>query len=169
MDVSFIGTIIELKTIGDADEKYYFHSWDRYYANLKLTIFGYITKDILVQYCAEGPKDLENVVIKMNEIMPTLDPPFYTLFCPIFRSICRNSGTFVPDPLNDVRGDYSTRWSGWDLRERFEISTYDDPFNGEGVRHETEWHKENYTDCMKANRARLQIERDILLKITESR
>jgi len=60
----------------------------------------------------------------------------------------------------DVRG--GARGSKWELREKLEIPTYDDPFNGVGRKCAVGWLNGEYEKCMKHNRACLQIERDIL-------
>ena len=154
------GTVIDFETIGEFDRNY--SSRDtRQYALLKPTIFGYLTDGKMVQYCAEGISDIENIVTIMNEILPTLEPPFYALNCYFERGVCTHSCTFTPKPLIDVRGG-NTYERKWDVRKRLGIPTYDDPFNGNGYTCMLEWHKENYKDCMKHNRACLLIEKDIL-------
>ena len=154
------GTVIDLETVGGFDDR--FRSTDtRRYAPQKPTIFGYLTKDTMIQYCAEGQEDIQNIVTKMNEILPSLEPPFYALNCHFERGVCTHSCTFVPEPLIDVRGENS-RERKWDVRARLGIPKYDDPFNGSGYQCILEWQKENYDDCLKHNQACLQIERDIL-------
>ena len=154
------GTVIDLETIGEFDRQYHY-SDTRQYAKLKPTIFGYLSGNNLVQYCAEGPADISNVVKKMNEILPTLETPFYALNCNFEKGVCTHSCTHTPEPLLDVRGG-NTFEKKWDARARLGIPTYDDPFNGEGYTCVLEWQKNNYIDCLKHNRACLLIERDIL-------
>ncbi len=125
------GTVIDLETIGAFDNRYSYTD-TRQYALLKPTIFGYLTENNLVQCCAEGISDIENVVTIMNEILPTLEPPFYALNCHFERGVCTHSCTFIPEPLIDVRGENS-RERKWDVRARLGIPTYDDPFNGARV------------------------------------
>jgi hypothetical protein len=154
------GTIIDFETVGEFDKRYQF-SDSRRYASHKPTIFGYLTGDRMVQYCAEGVSDIDNVITQMNEILPVLEPPFYALNCHFERGVCTHSCTFTPSRLLDVRGENSTE-SKWAVRRRLGIPTYDDPFNGKGYQCLLEWQKENYPDCLKHNQACLQIERDIL-------
>ena len=154
------GTLIDLETIGEFDRR--FHSSDtRYYAQLLPTIFGFITGNELVQYCAEEPSDIPALVTKMNDLLPTFSPPFFALNCIFEQGVCTHKCEFPLDPLIDVRGG-NTYERKWDVRARLGISTYNDPFNGDGYKCMTEWEKGNYPDCMKHNRACLLIERDIL-------
>lgn len=154
------GTIIDLETIGEFDRQYHY-SDTRQYAKLKPTIFGYLTGDNLVQYCAEGLADISNVVTIMNDILPSLDPPFYALNCNFEKGVFTHYCNNMPEPLIDMRGEKSFERK-WDARARLGISTYDDPFNGKGYTCVLEWKKDNYSDCLKHNRACLLIERDIL-------
>ncbi len=155
----FAGTVIDYETIGEFDRQY--PSQDpRCYAQLKPVIFGYITGETLVQYCAEGPEDIEALVRVMNDKLPRLSPPFYALNCHFERGVSFNSCKFVPDPLLDVRANryYGPKWA---IREELGIPTHSDPFDGDGLRCMREWGLGNYADCLRHNRACLLIERDI--------
>lgn len=159
VDFRFAGTLIDFETIGEFDRQY--PSQDtRRYANLKPIIFGYITGRVLVQYCAEGPDDIEALVRVMNDRLPNLSGPFYALNCHFERGVSANSCAYVPQPLVDVRGH---RYSGskWAIREQLGIPQYSDPFDGDGLRCMREWGLGNYPDCLRHNRACLLIERDI--------
>ena len=154
------GTIIDLETVGEFDRR--FNSTDsRQYAQLRPTIFGYLSEGTLVQYCAEGYSDTFSLVDIMNATLPSLDSPFYALNCHFERGVCVHSCTCVPEPLLDVRGENS-RERKWDVRARLGIPTYNDPFNGNGYTCLLEWQNGNYADCLNHNRACLLIERDIL-------
>jgi hypothetical protein len=160
IQTKFKGTLIDLETFGSFDQRFS-ASDSRRYALHKPTIFGYITEDNMVQYCAEGLDDIKNIVTIMNDILPTLDSPFYALNCHFERGVCTHSCSTVPEPLIDVRGENSTERK-WDVRARLGIPTYDDPFNGDGYACLLEWQNENYRACLSHNRACLLIERDIL-------
>ena len=97
----------------------------------------------------------------MNTTIPKLNPPYYAYNCYFEQGVCTHSCTCVPEPLYDVRGRDS-RIRKWDLRARLGISKYDDPFKGNGYTCLLEWQKNNYSDCLKHNRACLLVERDIL-------
>ncbi len=151
------GTLIDLETTGEFDRSY--PPWDpRQYASIRPTIFGYITGDELVQYCAEGEDDLPEIREIMNATLPSLEGPFYALNtffegC-IIENSCGSQASFV-----DVRG--GIRGSKWDIRRHLGIPTYDDPFHGDGSLCIREWLRGNYDACMVHNRACLLIERDI--------
>ena len=152
------GTIIDLESIGGFDRAY--TSWDpRQYAYISPTIFGYITGETLVQHCAEGEEQIQDVVEIMKYTLPELEKPFYALNCSFERCIiantCGQTHTFRDVRENKYHG------SKWAIRQRLGIPTYDDPFHGDGLRCIHEWHRGNYHDCLRHNRACLLIERDI--------
>jgi len=155
----FKGTVFDLETIGEFNDKY--QSWEtERYADHKPTIFGYITNGVLLQYCAEGYREIEKIIRIMNDTLPNLDEPFYVFNCHFERGVCTHSCTNVPVIMIDVR-DNKYHGSKWDIREQLGIPTYDDPFDGSGYRCMIEWQNKNYDDCLKHNRACLLIERDI--------
>ena len=152
------GTIIDLESIGGFDREY--PPWDpRQYANISPTIFGYITGENLVQHCAEGEEQIQEIVDTMKDALPRLEQPFYALNCNFERCVisnaCRQDHSF-----QDVRENkyYGSKRA---IREWLGIPTYDDPFQGDGLRCMHEWHRGNYDDCLRHNRACLLIERDI--------
>lgn len=157
----FKGTVIDLETTGNFNDAYPSSDVRRYEYH-KPTIFGYLTNDILVQYCAEGFEEISRLTRIMDEVLPTLDPPFYALNCYFERGVCTYAGSVIPDPLIDVRGK-NPRGRKWDIRARLGIPTYNDPFDGNGYLCKVEWEKGNYLDCLNHNRACLLIERDIML------
>lgn len=152
------GTIIDIETIGDFNIEY--PSTDsRYYENLQPTIFGYLTKDYMMQYCAEG----ENEINKLTRIMAEepLDEPYFALNTRFERHFLINYSN-RDLWINDVR--MGMRGSKWEIRERLGIPTYDDPFNGDSSKCDTQWVKGDYSSCINHNRACLLIERDILYR-----
>jgi len=160
-ETGFTGTVIDLESVGDFND-YYFSSDPRRYAFHRATVFGYLTDGGLVQYCAEGMNELPVLVDIINDVLPSLDSPFYALNCHFERGVFVNTCSLVPKPLIDVRGR-NLRGSKWAIRGRLGIPKYDDPFDGDGRKCKEEWKKGNYPDCLKHNRACLLIERDILL------
>jgi hypothetical protein len=152
------GTIIDLESTGEFDRAY--PPWDpRQYANISPTIFGHITGETLVQHCAEGEEEIQDIVAIMKEALPMLEQPFYALNCSFERCIITNT-CGQEHHFQDVRENkfYSSKWA---IREQLGIPTYDDPFHGDGLRCMHEWHQGNYGDCLRHNRACLLIERDI--------
>jgi len=152
------GTIIDLESTGGFDREY--PPWDpRQYANISPTIFGYITGETLIQHCAEGEKEIQEIVEIMKDTLPRLEKPFYALNCNFEKYVITNT-CGQEHPVLDVR-ERKYRGSKWAIREKLGIPTYDDPFDGDGLRCMHEWHEGNYKDCLRHNRACLLIERDI--------
>ena len=152
------GTIIDLETTGEFDRAY--PPWDpRQYANISPTIFGYMTGETLVQHCAEGEEQIQDIVDIMKDALPRLEQPFYALNCNFERCVIINTCR-QDHPFRDVRENkyYGSKWA---IRQRLGIPTYGDPFHGDGLRCMHEWHRGNYDDCLRHNRACLLIERDI--------
>ena len=152
------GTIIDLESTGEFDREY--PPWDpRQYASISPTIFGYITGETLVQHCAEGEEEIQEIVEIMKDALPRLEKPFYALNCNFEKCVITNT-CGQEHPFHDVR-ERKYRGSKWAIRERLGIPTYGDPFDGDGLRCMLEWHEGNYDDCLRHNRACLLIERDI--------
>ena len=152
------GTIIDLETIGGFNRAY--PPWDpRHYANISPTIFGYLTGETLAQHCAEDTEEIQEIIHLMRDTLPKLEQPFYALNCNFERCVITNT-CGQEHPFHDVRENkyYGSKWA---IRQRLGIPTYDDPFHGDGLQCMHEWHRGNYDDCLRHNRACLLIERDI--------
>lgn len=152
------GTIIDIETIGEFDQEFHPHDY-RHYRNLKPTILGYITGNVLVQYCAEGHQDINNLIEIISDTIPRLEDPFYALNRHFERGILHNACGLEPIFI-DVRGPLTG--SKWAIREILGIPTYDDPYDGEGYKCAEGWLVGDHENCLKHNRACLLIERDIL-------
>ena len=150
------GSIIDIETTGGINFQYPATD-SKYYENLKPTILGYLTDDFLVQYCAEGENEIGDLVELMSEM--DLAEPIFALNTRFERNILKR---FCDRDLwiNDVR--MGMRGAKWELRERLGIPTYDDPFNGDSTKCDSNWVIGNYNECLNHNRACLLIERDIL-------
>jgi hypothetical protein len=150
------GSIIDIETTGGIN----FQRSPRdssFYENLQPTIFGYLSDDLLVQYCAEGENEINNLIDIMSRIQ--LDEPCFALNIRFERNIlikfCKRDLW-----ITDVRfGMYGSKW---DIRERLGIPTYDDPFDGDSAKCDSTWVVGDYDNCLKHNRSCLLIERDIL-------
>jgi len=72
------GTILDVETVGEFDER--FSPWDeRHYADVQPTILGYLTDDVLVQYCAEGFDEIGKLKEEMSHTIPRLESPLFAL------------------------------------------------------------------------------------------
>jgi hypothetical protein len=155
------GTIIDFETVGEFEGKFPPHD-SRHYSSLKPTIFGYITGNVIVQYCAEGYREISDLIEIISDNVPRLKGPFYALNCH-FEGGVLNNACGLELVLFDVRGPLIG--SKWAIREMLGIPTYDDPYDGEGHRCSEGWMVGDYEKCLKHNRACLLIERDILLNV----
>jgi hypothetical protein len=154
----FRGTIIDLESTGGFDRAY--PPWDpRQCASISPTIFGYMTDETLVQHCAEGEEQIQEIIEIMKDALPRLEEQFYAFNCSFERCIITNTCGQIHTFL-DVR-ERKYRGSKWAIRQHLGTPTYDDPFHGDGLRCMHEWHRGNYDDCLRHNRACLLIERDI--------
>jgi hypothetical protein len=166
VETKFKGTIIDLESIGDFN--YDFPRWKpEHYLGIRPTIFGYLTNDMLVQYCAESESEIPVIVDEMKKTIPKLEEPFYALNTHFESCVILNTCSLEP-PFRDVR-HYKLSGGKWDIRKFLGFPTYGDPFNGIGYRCLLEWKKGNYYDCLKHNRACLLIERDIYEYTRKSR
>lgn len=150
------GTIIDIETTGGFNSQ--FSPRDpSYYEDLRPTILGYLTDDLLVQHCAESEGEIEDLIGVMSRIQ--FNEPIFALNTRfernIFSKFCQRDLW-----INDVRLGISG--SKWDIRERLGIPTYDDPFEGDSARCDPDWVNGGYENCLRHNRACLLIERDIL-------
>lgn len=150
------GTIIDIETTGGFNSQHS-PSDSKYYEDLRPTIFGYLTDDLLVQHCAESEKEIDDLIGVMSSVQ--FPDPYFALNTRFERNIfikfCQRDFW-----INDVR--FGIRGSKWDIRERLGIPTYDDPFDGDSAKCDSNWVNGNHEDCLKHNRACLLIERDIL-------
>jgi len=159
-DVDFDGTVIDIETIGDFDDSY--ESDSRRYKNLTQVIFGYVTKERLHVYCAQGEESILELAEKVKEGIQTLNRPFHAFNCDF------ESGVFFHhlgiQILFDGELQGSNReWKG-NARQSLKIPNYDDPFDDSGKKCKEAWEARNFQDAMAHNRACLLKERDILIR-----
>jgi hypothetical protein len=150
------GTIVDIETTGGIN----FQNSPRdpsYYEDLRPTILGYLTDDLLVQHCAESEEEIEDLIGVMSRTQ--FNEPIFALNTRFERSIfskfCQRD-LWITDVRLGISG------SKWDIRERLGIPTYDDPFEGDSARCDPDWVNGDYENCLRHNRACLLIERDIL-------
>jgi len=154
----FKGTIIDFETTGDFNNQY--RSPDpRYFGDISPTIFGYLTDDRIVQYCAEGIEDQDKIIEIISEILPMLNEPYYALNTVFEQHILSNFCGLNP-VVFDVREQVfaGKKW----LRDCLDLPRYGDPFDCDGSLCRVEWDNGNYSQCLIHNQACLQLERDIL-------
>ena len=162
-DLHFDGTIIDLETIGKFCR--YYDSRD--YQNLEMIIFGYINKQKVKIFCAEGKEAIPELIKRSIELLDKLQRPFLAYNCcfemGVFYHSCGLRIEFDGELMKEkVKG---IKWEN--KREacaELSVSNHGDPFNGFGRKCSEAWLNENYEDTIRHNRSCLLSERDILLK-----
>lgn len=153
------GTIIDFETTGDLNRSFSIPD-PRYFGSIKPTIFGYLVGDIMVQYCAEGTNEIKNLIDIISETIPELDKPLYALNTAFEKHLLSKYCDLSPEFI-DVRGEGIIAGKKW-LRDRLNLSHYNDPFNCDGLECKIQWNNGNFIQCVVHNQACLQLERDIL-------
>lgn len=155
MKSDFEGTIIDLETTGD------FQNFDdsRQYAKHQPTAFGFINSKGLEIFCAKNDASIKKLNIKMLEIIPKLERPFYAYnsifeMGVLFHSL--NKKILFDRELNQFRREKKTY-----LIQNLGIPSYEDPFS-DGFQCLGAWKKGEIEKIIAHNRADLLQERDIL-------
>lgn len=156
---NFEGTIIDLETIGGFKKEY---NDSRRYKEIVPVIFGYINNKKLVIICAKTSKSIDKLKVKIKEILPKLEKPFYA-FNSDFERGCLFHHLGLPVEFHKELN-----------KEKFEkklfvvnnlkISNYKDPFNDNGKLCMEAWLNGEIDKAIAHNRSCLLKEKDILLK-----
>ena len=158
---NFEGTIIDVETIGEFDDRY---DDSRHYREIQPVIFGFINRHSLHILCAQGRASIRDLRTRIEKIIDSLERqrPLYAF----------NSG-FERGVLFHTLGR-RIEFDG-ELQEEIHepkakvirdlgIPNYDDPFYDRGLWCMNAWHNGEFDAAMAHNRACLLKERDILLK-----
>jgi hypothetical protein len=159
----FNGTVIDLETIGNFCN--YYDS--RVYQEIKPVIFGYINKDELKIFCAEGKEAIPELTDQSLGIIHSLERPFIAYNCCFEMGVLYHSCGLKIDFDGELMEEKvpGVKWEN--KREactKLGVSNYGDPFNGNGLACSSAWLNGNYKEAIKHNRSCLLSERDILLK-----
>ena len=155
----FEGTIIDLETVGEFDQRYYD---SRQYQDIEMVIFGYIDKDGLTIACARGIEALDELLDREGEVIDRLLRPFYAFNASFERAVLFNQlGREVGFGGELQKEPYERKA---DAVKSLDIPNYDDPYYDRGLLCMLAWRKGDYRQAMAHNRACLLKERDILLK-----
>ncbi len=158
VSLNFEGTIIDIETIGEFLNQY---SDSRRYKDIQLVIFGFINRKALHIFCAEGIEAISELKEKTEDIIDSLERPFYAFNSEFER------GVFLYELGQEI--DFDGELQG--IREskaravrNLGIPNYDDPFYDRGLWCMNAWHNGEFDAAIAHNRACLLKERDILLK-----
>lgn len=153
------GTIIDLETTGQFDNRF---NDSRHYANIRPTLFGFITTRGLEIHCAKSEDSLENIKKKILHLLEKLERPYYSFNAlfemgVLFHSL--NKRVVFERELNKER--YEAKKF---VVKTLQIPNYDDPFHDDGKLCLDAWKKGDIEKIIAHNRADLLKERDILRK-----
>lgn len=162
-NIKFNGTIIDLETIGNFCN---YHD-SRDYQEITPVIFGYINKDELKIFCAEGKENIPKLTNQSSEIITILEKPFIAFNCCFEMGVLYHSCGLTIDFDGELMEEKvpGVKWEN--KREacaKLGVSNYGDPFNGCGSACSAAWLNGNYEEAIRHNRSCLLSERDILLK-----
>ncbi|MBU3913053.1 MAG: hypothetical protein KKB21_02535 [Nanoarchaeota archaeon] len=153
---NFVGTIIDLETIGNFDN--YYDS--RRYRNIIPVIFGFVNSNVLKIFCAKSKNSIQLLKNKIEELLPQLNRPFHAFNCDFERGVlfhfCGKETLFDAE-LDDRKFEKKE-----EVVESLKISKYGDPFNGNGFLCSQAWSNGKLKEAIAHNRSCLLKERDIL-------
>ena len=154
----FKGTIIDIETIGEFLNQY---PDSRRYKDIQLVIFGFINRQSLQIFCAKGMEAINELREKTEEIINSLERPFYAFNTDFERGVLfYGLGREI-----DFDGELQEgRESKASTRSYLGILNYDDPFYDKGILCMLAWENGEFDKAIAHNRACLLKERDILLK-----
>ncbi len=155
---NFEGTIIDIETIGEFFNQY---PDSRRYKAIQLVIFGFINRHGLYIFCAKGIEAISELKEKTEDIIDSLERPFYAFNCEFERSVL----FYGLGKKIDFDGELQEgRESKANARSYLGILNYDDPFYDRGLWCMNAWHNGEFDAAIAHNRACLLKERDILTK-----
>lgn len=159
-DVSsnFAGTIIDIETIGEFNNQYYD---SRRYKDIQLVILGFINRDALYIFCANGMEAIRELKEKAKDIIDGLERPFYAFNTEFERGVLFYE---LGNEIDFVGELQEGRESKANVRSYLGIPNYDDPFYDNGYLCMKAWEAEEFDRAIAHNRACLLKERDILIK-----
>ncbi len=156
---SFEGTIIDIETVGEFDNRY---NDSREYKYLQQTIFGFINQQGLHIFYVRKRKEIAELNEKAAEIINSLERPFYAFNCDFER------GVLFYELGKEIRFDGELNKERYESKadavRNLAIPNYGDPFYDKGVLCMQAWKDGEFDAAIAHNRACLLKERDILLK-----
>jgi len=158
----FEGTVIDIETIWEFEERFRFTNDSREYQYMQQVIFGFINKHSLNILCAKGMEAISDLKAETQKLIDSLERPFYAFQSAFERGLFfhqLNKRIDFDGELQRYRGE-----SKGNARTELDIPNYGDPFNDVGKLCMTAWENGQFDSAMAHNRACLLKERDILIK-----
>ena len=163
MTSDFEGTIIDIETIGEfSDNKLYkIYNDSRQYENMQQVILGFINKNGLRIFCAQGKEAIDDLKTITGKNIEKLERPFYAFNADFESSIWFHQlGKKIVFEGELNKEKYESKVNA--VRD-LDISNYDDPFYDSGFLCMKAWENGEFDKAIAHNRACLLKERDILL------
>jgi hypothetical protein len=155
----FIGTIIDLETIGDFDSRF---GDSRRCKNITPVIFGFIDSKGIKILCAKNRDSIEKLKSEIINHIDTLEKPFHAFNTDFERSVLFHH---LSKPIEFEREINKEKFEKKEYTvQSFKIPNYDDPFWGDGRACMNSWLIGDINKAILHNRSCLLKERDILLK-----
>ncbi len=160
---NFDGTIIDIETIGEFNNNklYKIYNDSRQYENMQQVILGFINKNGLRIFCAQGKGAIDDLKTITGKNIEKLERPLYAFNADFESSIWFHQlgkKIVFEGELNKEKYEKKS-----DAVRSLGIPNYDDPFYDKGFLCMEAWEKEEFNKAIAHNRACLLKERDILL------
>ena len=156
---NFEGTIIDIETIGEFDNRY---NDSREYKYIQQVIFGFISGQGLHIFFVRERKEIAELNEKVAELISSLERPFYAFNTDFERGVL----FYELGKEIDFDGELQKEKfeSKVDAVRDLDISNYADPFYSRGFPCIKAWKDGEFDSVIAHNRACLLKERDILIK-----
>ena len=165
-NLDYIGTIIDIETIGEYCHGYPKHD-SREYKDLKIVVFGYINRREWDIYCAQGFEDIPKLGEKAKQLLVVLEKerPLYAFNCHHETSVFfhhLNAEILMDRELQSE--EYERKEDA--LRKLGIVESYGDPFHTKpkpGKSCMLAWETGHFGEAIRHNRACLLKEQALLL------
>jgi hypothetical protein len=155
------GTIIDIESIGDFNN-HYPDDDSRQYSDIQPVIFGYLSEENLVIYCAENEDEISLLIQQIKDEFQQLSSPYYAFNSRFERGVLFHSCDMT---INfDCELNMMSREKKKYTVQNLGIDNYDDPFFDNGYLCLVAWQNGNFESAITHNRSCLLKERDILIK-----
>jgi len=155
----FEGTIIDLETIGNFDNRF---SDSRRCKDIVPIIFGFIDNKGIKILCAKNKDSIEKLKSEIINHIDSLKRPFHSFNTDFERAVLFH---YLSKPIEFEREINKEKFEKKEyIVQTLKIPNYDDPFWGDGRACMNSWLKGNIEKSILHNRSCLLKERDILLK-----
>lgn len=159
IESEFEGTIIDLETIGDFDNRF---SDSRNCKNITPVIFGFINNKGIKIICAKNKDSIEKLKLEIINHIDVLEKPFHAFNTNFERAVLFHN---LLKPIEFEREINKEKFEKKEyVVQALTIPNYDDPFWGDGRACMNSWLRGDINKAILHNRGCLLKERDILLK-----